>query len=344
LGYTFGNPIITKKKDGTWVVMFSSGYNNVSPGDGNGHLFVLNANTGTKLMDIPTYSSGTLAVGSTTTPSGLAKINTFVASDIDNTADVVYGGDLLGNVWRFDINSTVAPYLSAMRLAELKIGSTPQPITTKPSLAEVNYNGSKVNVVYVGTGKYLGTSDLANTSQQTIYALKDMRSATGWGDVRTISSMVKQTASTATSSTLGSIIQVTSNPVNWTTNSGWYMDLIASGERISVNPQLVLNTLFVGTNIPSSDACTVGGTSVLYKLDIGTGSAVSGATDRAAGLSLGNVLMMGMTTVQLQGAGGPGTGNLTTIITRSDGTLGTVTGSQPTLHGALRRTSWRVLK
>ena len=29
-----------------WVVAFASGYNNVSGGDGNGHLFVLNANTG----------------------------------------------------------------------------------------------------------------------------------------------------------------------------------------------------------------------------------------------------------------------------------------------------------
>ena len=38
LGYTYGNPVISKLKDGTWVVMFASGYNNVGPGDGVGRL------------------------------------------------------------------------------------------------------------------------------------------------------------------------------------------------------------------------------------------------------------------------------------------------------------------
>ncbi len=46
LGLTFGNPVITKRANGTWVVVFTSGYNNVSPGDGNGRLFVVDANTG----------------------------------------------------------------------------------------------------------------------------------------------------------------------------------------------------------------------------------------------------------------------------------------------------------
>ena len=36
LGYTFGQPIITRKADGTWVVLVTSGYNNASPGSGRG--------------------------------------------------------------------------------------------------------------------------------------------------------------------------------------------------------------------------------------------------------------------------------------------------------------------
>ena len=50
IGESFGNPIISKLADGTWVVMFTSGYNNVnSPvtlGDGKGYLYVLDAGTG----------------------------------------------------------------------------------------------------------------------------------------------------------------------------------------------------------------------------------------------------------------------------------------------------------
>src|SRR5690606_213431 len=40
LGYTFGNAIITKVA-GQWAVIVASGYNNTSPGDGKGRLFVL---------------------------------------------------------------------------------------------------------------------------------------------------------------------------------------------------------------------------------------------------------------------------------------------------------------
>ena len=341
LGYTFGNPVITKKNDGTWVVVFSSGYNNVSPGDGNGYLYVLNANTGALLSKLGTNVSGA-AVGNTTTPSGLNKINTYVESDVNNTTKVVYGGDLLGNVWRFDIDSVVKPYLSAMRLAELKVGTKPQPITSKPALAEVSYNGAKYKVIYVGTGRYLGMSDLANTDTQTIYALKDSWSETGLGNVRLLTNqaneMVVQTATTATSATQGNIVKGTAKPVNWTTHSGWYLDFISSGERVSVNPLLVLNALYVGTNVPKNDACTVGGTSWLYKLDIAKGSAIANSPESAIAVSLGNVLIMGMTNVQLT------TGSVATIVTRSDGTLKTVTGAQPTIAGNLRRTSWRTLK
>lgn len=48
MGYTYGNPIITRRKDGKWVVIVSSGYNNVS-GDGKGHIYVIDAATGSLL-------------------------------------------------------------------------------------------------------------------------------------------------------------------------------------------------------------------------------------------------------------------------------------------------------
>ena len=69
LGYTYGNPVITKRpSDGKWVVIFTSGYNNVSPGDGKGYFYVVDAADGTLLNKVGTN------VGDTTTPSGLARI------------------------------------------------------------------------------------------------------------------------------------------------------------------------------------------------------------------------------------------------------------------------------
>ena len=168
LGLTFGNPIITKRADGTWVVVFASGYNNVSPGDGNGHLFVLDANTGAQLLKIDTFTSGTTPAGTASAPSGLAKINAFVDSELENRALRFYGGDLLGNLWRFDIDNLVAPNQQALRLAQLRLADgTAQSITVKPALADVSYNNITYPVVYATTGRYLGSTDLSNTTTQS---------------------------------------------------------------------------------------------------------------------------------------------------------------------------------
>ena len=78
------------------------GYNNtVTGGDGRGYLYILDAVTGVILNRITTGS------GSAASPSGLAKIAGW-ADDAatDNTALAAYGGDLDGNVWRFQLDST----------------------------------------------------------------------------------------------------------------------------------------------------------------------------------------------------------------------------------------------
>ena len=55
IGVTFGNPIIVKRpEDGRWIVLVTSGYNNVSPGDGKGYLYLLDAQTGRILRRMTT--------------------------------------------------------------------------------------------------------------------------------------------------------------------------------------------------------------------------------------------------------------------------------------------------
>ncbi len=43
VGYGFGQAVVTRMVDGTWVALVTSGYNNINPGDGKGYLYVLNA-------------------------------------------------------------------------------------------------------------------------------------------------------------------------------------------------------------------------------------------------------------------------------------------------------------
>ena len=343
LGLTLGNPIITKRADGTWVVAFASGYNNnVAGGDGNGRMYVLNAVTGAQIAAIQTYTAPSTPAGTVATPSGLAKLNVWVDSEIDNTAKRFYGGDVLGNVWRFDLNGFVAPNYAALRLAQLVVGSTPQPITTMPALAEVTQSGTKYPIIYVGTGKYLGTSDLSNTELQSVYALKDPMVNTELGNVRTSSTLVAQSLTTTTDVSGAKIRTGTKNAVTWSSKNGWYVDLPSAGERVNVDPQLLFNTLTVAANIPNTDACTVGGESFLYRFDIGTGGSAINGSD-TVGSWLGNSMIVGLSFVQLQKAGGAaGSGDTITITVDNAGNTGTSKVPEPSAAaGATKRTSWR---
>lgn len=260
LGYSFGNPVITKKADGTWVVLVTSGYNNTGPGDGNGYLYTLNADTGAIISSLPT------GVGDTTTPSGLAKIATRNDAPGSNQAGFTYGGDLRGNLWRFDINaaaSTISPQ-NPLKLATLKDpSSVAQPITTSPVLGDVNGK----HVVFIGTGKYLETSDLTDEQVQSLYAIKDDNTGE-LGDPR--SSMVEQTMSN------NGVTRSVPNAqaVNFTTGRGWYIDFPDVGERVNIDGQLVLGTLIAPSIVPSPTICSPGGYGWLNYFDYATGGAV----------------------------------------------------------------------
>lgn len=321
LGYSYGNPIITKRADGTWVVAFTSGYNNA---DGGGHLFVVNALTGA-LATADVYDTGE---GTSANPSGLGKLNAFVEYDTENLVRRFYAGDLLGNVWRFDIDGVTAPFRSAFKLAQLLYNGTAQPITTQVQLAEFTSNGATYDVVYVGTGQYLGRTDVSSTAQQSIYAIKDTLSSTSLGDVR--STMTARTV--ATSGTVRTI--AASVTMDWAASNGWYVDLATSGERVNVDPSLAFNVLTVAGNIPGNTATDCenagSGTSWLYQLDVTTG------LGQASYLS---AMVAGLATVQLPSGKG------VTIVTRTDAQVGppaTSNSANGTL-GQPRRSSWREL-
>lgn len=350
LGLTFGNPIVTKLRDGTWVVVFASGYNNNVGGNGNGYLYVLNANTGALMkngagvsLKIATYTSGTTPAGTVATPSGLAKLNAWVDSPIDNTAKRFYGGDLLGNLWRFDVDGLVAPNVAALRLAQLQVSGTPQPITTKPELAEITANGGTRAVVFVATGEYLGTSDLSTTATQSIYGIQDRLSTTGLGDARAGGTLVAQTLTQTLNSSSQAIRTVSSNAVDWAVKNGWMLDLPTPGERVNVDMLLQFNTLVVASNVPNNDACNAGGESWVFQLGLGTGSNISSAPDKAAAVWQA-AMTVGLGFVQLKS--GSESASSTGVIIRNDnqGNIGTSGLNQEGASlGTVRRTSWREL-
>jgi type IV pilus assembly protein PilY1 len=337
--------------------MVASGYNNA---DGVGRLYVINANTGTLIRTIST------GVGTAANPSGLSKLAARVpTSNTDNTVFQVYGGDLLGNVWRFDVNNDIGtPGYDAQLLINLQDPSgNPQPITAKPTVASVGGNP----LVIVGTGRYLGVTDLSTTTINSVYGIQDKLTTTtlttprGTGNKFVHQVMTDTTcptdAATAGLCTTGQTVRTSTNyTVDWTVNDGWHVDLVLAGERMVTDPTLGLGTLAFTTIKPQSSttgtvtSCTTSDTSVsatsyLYYLNYLTG----GPVDGSKGL-VGNLLCTCVATRPSVVRLPDGTVEAIIRTSGSGNSTGTDMGSTSRQDlivdqggGALRRLSWRDL-
>ncbi len=354
IGLSFGNPVIAKRaEDGKWVVFFTSGYNNVNPGSGLGYLYIVDAQTGKILRRMSTGIGCAVnddpdgaCVANTDDPSGLARINAWVDSaTTDNTAKAIYGGDLKGNLWRFQLDNTAAvPRYSVTRLASVVAdGNVAQPITVRPDLALV----SNQRVIYFGTGKFLGDTDKASLARQSIYAIKDTVTGTtspqfdmsrpGAG---TISGFVRQTLFEDTTATRA--VTSPANVVNFASDKGWFIDLPDGGtgeeaaERVNVDPIIQLGTLVIASNVPSTETCLAGGSGWVNFLDIRSGASITGASASPASVKISGSLIVGINIVKIGD-------QIKTIVTTADNQQ--LTKDTPVAATGVtgRRVSWREL-
>ena len=335
IGYSYGQPIITKDpKDGKWVVIVSSGYNNVSPGDGKGYIYIIDAETGAILDKKDT------GVGDTTTPSGFAKISGFATNfAVDNTTTIVYGGDLLGNVFSFDVENRVFQIIGQAKDSAGK----PQSITTKPDVTRFD---AGFNVVYVATGRFLGASDIQDPAtllpplnvayQQSVYGLKD--TGADLGDLRAPGAKLVQQIMSLIDATSRTI---SNNAVDWTTRNGWWVDLNPAndspGERVNIDIQLVRGVLLVDSNEPNNEACSSGGNSFFYQFDYQSGSYLASSPGQVVGVKLGAALAAGFVVYRLPSGQLKYTG---IDVTGQKQTGGVLPGSSGSLG---RRATWREL-
>lgn len=233
VGQTLGRPVIVKTEGDGYVVLLSSGYNT---GDGRGRLWMVNASTGAIINEFDT------GAGSASVDAGLAHVAAF--GEADGTVRYVYGGDLLGNLWRFDLKLKDAPFKVATLVGP---NDDAQPVTAPPELL---LHGGK-RVIYVGTGRLLDIGDFGSSKVQTIYAIADS-AATTLTNART--GLVKQVYKRATDS-------LTTNPVDWGSGRGWYVDLPA-GEQINTRPTIAYGGLAFVSNINGGSDCSA--SSYLY--------------------------------------------------------------------------------
>ncbi|MFZ6692699.1 pilus assembly protein [Undibacterium sp. SXout20W] len=268
MGYSFGPPVVAKTKKYGWVMVFTSGYGNP---DGRGYFFFVNPTTGALLEAVST------GVGSTTSPAGLSYASAYAIAFNDTTADSIYAGDLLGNVWRVDLTTT-GNYESPTKIATLNSPSGGvQPITTQP-LIEVQ-PGSYKRYVLIGTGQLLNTPDLSSTQVESFYAILD-GTATAFYTPSTlpsgISFPITREKMVANNNLLLGIGSAPTNPM------GWYIDLTTNSlgvsARMVIAPTSSVGLVAFASVTPNGDPCNPSASGTLYAVNFGTGSSI--LTDR----------------------------------------------------------------
>ncbi len=197
LGQTYGTPQIRRFHNGMWGAVFGNGLGSTN---GDAGIYVL-------LVD-PTTAAVTFYYLSTSTgsvPGGYAScanvpalpqstcngIYNAAPADLDGDyiTDYVYAGDLLGNLWRFDLTSTnpsnwgvtnsngVSTTANGGSATPLFTTPAGQPITGAVLAATIMGSGSPRVLVEFGTGQQVAMTNfspaLYSTSQQALYGIWD---------------------------------------------------------------------------------------------------------------------------------------------------------------------------
>lgn len=290
LGYTFSAPVIVRLNDGRWVAVFGNGYNNTAPdglasGSGNAVLYVVDLKSGALIKKLDTGVGMSADPEGSNRPNGLSQI---VAADVDqdNKTDYIYGGDLFGNMWRFDLTDLsdgnwAVSFGGKPLFTAISPEGKMQSITAKPALS-LHPSGNGY-MVYFGTGKYFEPSDnnMVGVPTQTFYGAWD-KWAKGSTDPfvafdRT-ALLQQQIIEEVAVGDSGTARVTTDNVADWTVHHGWYMDLMNlqtmdnQGERVVNEPIFRSGRIIFTTLIPSGAVCEFGGTGWLMVLDAYDGS------------------------------------------------------------------------
>ena len=223
---------------------------------------------GTHYVKIPTDTLGS---------NGMVGVN-WADTNGDGKADLIYGTDAQGRLWKFDVSSaTPSAWTSAFM-----DGSTPKPlfqaysdlistptqrlpVTTSPVLTS-GYGGIMVGF---GTGRSVSSGDFPDTSKtQRFYSIFDRLNWTVDGVVRplpnsNLTTMLKRTMVRTTDGTGAYISEAGLIAFNSATHDGWYINFpaLATGsttnnESVLSSPKPILGQIFLKTVRPTAASAT----------------------------------------------------------------------------------------
>jgi len=308
----------------SWGVVFASGYgvdgdcaaHTAGEGSdvdcGNASLFIVDINDPTKYEIIKTTNTTGVPINVTNGTADdrcsqeAVPANAIAASncnglsspavvDLDGnyTVDRIYAGDLHGNMWAFDVSDETSSTNWARANNGNPLFSAPsgQSITARPVItshpSQLSGGNEPNLIVLFGTGQLLDGDDKNDAEVQSFYGVWDDGSVTSIVNVVGRGQLVEQELANTESS--GDVFRsVTTNPVDYSSYKGWYIDLIGDaglssnfegydieGERVISRAILIRDVVYFITVNPSDSYCSGGGGSYLMGINVLDGSNAS---------------------------------------------------------------------
>lgn len=281
MGLIQGAPIIARLPNGTGgtfaALIAGNGINSTNE---RAVLLVYDLVTGELVKEISTES------GSEATPNGLSAPVGWDPNG-DGVVDHVYAGDMLGNVWKFDLTGSTSSWGVANDGDPLFVATDDagnrQSITGRLTVAMHPANFS--TWVFFGTGRFMTVGDMEDKQEQSLYAIRDS------GESASRSALVKRETTVVGTSggravrafqASGALpLEVELPGGDKTATRGWYINLLeppaqsAIGERIVSEAQVLNRVLVVASIIPTADACQSDGRGYINALDAFTGTSLS---------------------------------------------------------------------
>jgi type IV pilus assembly protein PilY1 len=275
LGYTYSKPTIAKLNDGRWAAIFGNGYNPTgTDATGQAALFIKYLDNNTPSEYVIYTKAGKITNGDCENAgSNCNGLSTPAVVDLgaDRVADRVYAGDLLGNLWAFDLSSVdranwkvaygTADSPQPLITANYTEGasSLAQPITAQPIVTmhpTARGDDTRPNtMVFFGTGQYVGENDPTSTGTNSFYGVYDSGASINFDRNATSPLLVQQFITEAVVS--GEKVRLlSSNSVDYSTDKGWYVDLPTSGERVVVSPVVYGDLVVYTTLVPPGTLCS----------------------------------------------------------------------------------------
>lgn len=277
---------VVKMNNNRWAVVMGNGINSTNE---RPVLLIQYLDGSKELLKITAASSGANA-----SSNGLAAPR-LVDLNADGTPDIIYAGDLRGNLWKFNVASDTSqnwgvafngsPLFTASYTANN--ATTIQPITTSP-LVRINKSTGGLMVAF-GTGINVTEENRTDISKQSFYSILDNTRykvcIAGDSSCTAGKIIVDTQAATPTTVSKNNLVarsfsnnaiagsgnstnqdfwnMGTQTALSYLNSKGWYFDLPETGERVIRNPVFYTassNVINIRSDVPASGGNTEGET------------------------------------------------------------------------------------